>query len=73
MVEHADHITHSIYQRLVRERDIPGLQRAVTRAAHRFPEIRDFFIVFYEYVCGRGFTDPALLREKPEPVTCVNA
>ncbi|MGH9837976.1 MAG: winged helix-turn-helix domain-containing protein [Blastocatellia bacterium] len=48
MVEHADHITHSIYQRLVRERDIPGLQRAVTRAAHRFPEIRDFFVVFFE-------------------------
>ncbi|MBI1759937.1 MAG: hypothetical protein HYR56_00735 [Acidobacteria bacterium] len=23
----------------------------------------------FEYVCGRGFTDPSLLREKPAPVT----
>ena len=48
MVEHADHITHSIYQRLVRERNIPGLQRAFTRASHRFPEIRDFHVIFFE-------------------------
>lgn len=48
LIEHADHIAHSIYQRLVRERDIPGLQRAVTRAAHRFPEIRDFYVVFFD-------------------------
>lgn len=47
MVEHADHVAHSIYQRLVRERDIPGLQRFVTRAAHRFPEVRDFYVVFF--------------------------
>lgn len=48
MVERADHITHSIYQRLVRERDLPGLQRAFTRAARRFPEVRNFYVVFFE-------------------------
>ena len=48
MVEHADHITHSIYQRLVRERDLPGLQRAFARAARRFPEVRNFYVVFFE-------------------------
>src|SRR5262245_38697055 len=48
MVEHADHITHSIYQRLVRERDLPGLQRAFTRAARRFPEVQNFYVVFFE-------------------------
>ena len=48
MVGHADHVAHSIYQRLVRERDIPGLRRAVTRAAHRFPEVRDFYVVFFD-------------------------
>lgn len=47
MVEHADHIAHSVYQQLVRDRDIPGLQRYVTRAAHRFPEICDFYVVFF--------------------------
>jgi signal transduction histidine kinase len=47
MVEHADHVAHSIYQQRVRDRDIPGLQRSVTRAAHRFPEIRDFYVVFF--------------------------
>ncbi len=48
MVERADHITHSIYQRLVRERDLPGLQRAFTRATRRFPEVRNFYVVFFE-------------------------
>jgi len=48
LVEHADHITHSIYQRLVRDRDLPGLQRAFTRAARRFPEVQDFYVVFFE-------------------------
>lgn len=47
LIEHADHVAHSIYQRLVRERDLPGLQRAVTRAARRFPEVRDFYVVFF--------------------------
>ncbi|MFN0121113.1 MAG: sensor histidine kinase [Blastocatellia bacterium] len=47
LVEHADHVAHSVYQQLVRDRDIPGLQRYVTRAAHRFPEIRDFYVVFF--------------------------
>jgi signal transduction histidine kinase len=48
MVERADHITHSIYQRLVRERDLPGLQRAFTRAARRFSEVQNFYVVFFE-------------------------
>jgi signal transduction histidine kinase len=47
LIAHADHVAHSIYQRLVRERDLPGLQRAVTRAARRFPEVRDFYVVFF--------------------------
>src|SRR5258705_854513 len=48
MVEHADHITHSITQRLVRDRDLPKLARAFTRASRRFPEVRDFFVVFFD-------------------------
>lgn len=48
LVEHADHIAHSIYQQLVRDRDIVGLQRSVTRAARRFPEVHDFYVVFFE-------------------------
>src|SRR5258705_13311079 len=48
MVEHADHITHSITQRLVRDRDLPKLARAITRASRRFPEVRDFFVVFFD-------------------------
>ena len=48
MVEHADHITHSITQRLVRDRDLPKLARAYTRASRRFPEVRDFFVVFFD-------------------------
>lgn len=47
MVEHADHVAHSVYQQSVRDRNIPGLQRYLTRAAHRFPEIRDFYVVFF--------------------------
>jgi signal transduction histidine kinase len=48
MVEHADHVTHSITQRLVRDRDLPKLARAFTRASRRFPEVRDFFVVFFD-------------------------
>lgn len=48
MVSHADHITHSIYQRLVRERNIPGLARAFTRASRRFPEVDAFYVVFFD-------------------------
>ena len=48
MVEHADHITHSITQRLVRERDLPKLAQAFTRASRRFPEVHDFFVVFFD-------------------------
>ncbi len=47
LIEHADHVAHSVYQQLVRDRDVPGLQRYLTRAAHRFPEIRDFYVVFF--------------------------
>lgn len=47
LVEHADHVAHSVYQQSVRDRNIPGLQRYLTRAAHRFPEIRDFYVVFF--------------------------
>src|SRR5258705_7748138 len=48
MVEHADHVTHSITQRLVRDRDLQKLARAFTRASRRFPEVRDFFVVFFD-------------------------
>src|SRR6267142_678531 len=48
MVEHADHITHSITQKLVRDRDVPKLTRAFTRASRRFSEVRDFYVVFFD-------------------------
>src|SRR6266850_3661969 len=48
MVEHADHITHSITQRLVRDRDLPKLARSFTRASRRFPEVRDFYVFFFD-------------------------
>jgi signal transduction histidine kinase len=48
MLDRANHIFHSILQRRVRERDIPRLERAFTRAARRFPEAENFYVVFFE-------------------------
>ena len=48
MLDHANHIFHSILQRRVRERDIPRLERAFTRAARRYPEVENLLVVFFE-------------------------
>ncbi len=48
MLDHANHIFHSITQRRVRERDVPRLERAFTRAARRYEEVGDFFVVFFD-------------------------
>jgi signal transduction histidine kinase len=32
----------------VRERNLPGLERAFTRASRRFPEVGDFYVVFFD-------------------------
>lgn len=48
MLDHANHIFHSILQRRVRERDIPRLERAFTRAERRYLEVENFYVVFFE-------------------------
>jgi signal transduction histidine kinase len=47
MLEHADYIVHSISHARVRNRDVPGLTRVFSQASQRFPEVRDFYAVFF--------------------------
>jgi signal transduction histidine kinase len=65
MLDHANHIFHSILQRRVRERDVPRLERAFTRAARRFPEIENMFVVFFEGQ-GENQTWRVLRYEQPD-------
>jgi len=46
MLDHSNHIFHSIVQRRVRDRDMQGLEGAFTRASRRFPEVDDLYVVF---------------------------
>ena len=48
ILDHATHILHSVSQQRFRRRDIPSIERALTRTAKRYPEIDDLFVVFFE-------------------------
>ncbi len=48
ILDHANHIVHGVRQQRVRERNIPSIERSLTKLARRYPEIEDFYIVFFE-------------------------
>lgn len=47
-IDHANHIMHSIRQQRVRTRNLSSLERAFTRAQRRYPEVENFYVVFFE-------------------------
>jgi signal transduction histidine kinase len=48
ILDHANHIMHGVRQQRVRDRNIPSIERAYTRQARRYPEVEDFYVVFFE-------------------------
>lgn len=48
ILDHANHIMHSFRQNRIRERNIPIIERILTTLTNRYPEIDDFYIVFFE-------------------------
>lgn len=48
ILDHANHITHSVRQQRIRERNIPSIERAYTRLTKRYPEVEDCYVVFFE-------------------------
>lgn len=47
ILDHANHILHSVRQQRVRERNIPSIERAFTRLTRRYPEVEDCYVVFF--------------------------
>lgn len=47
-LDHASHIMHAIRQQRIRERNIPSIERAFTRTIRRYPEVQDFYVIFFE-------------------------
>lgn len=66
MVDRASYITHSMPHTRVRERDIPGIAHAFTRAVRRYPEIRHLFVVLFER--GRETETWRVLRYDPPDI-----
>ena len=48
ILDHANHITHSIRQQRVRTQNIPSIEGAFTRSTRRYPEVENFYVVFFE-------------------------
>ena len=48
ILDHANHITHSIRQQRVRTQNIPSIERAFTRSTRRYPEVENFYVVFFD-------------------------
>src|SRR5262245_635270 len=46
--DHANHILHGIRQQRIRERNIPSIERAFTRTIRRYPEVQDFYVIFFD-------------------------
>ena len=47
-LDHANHIMHALRQQRVRDRNVPSIERAFTRALRRYPEVESFYVVFFE-------------------------
>lgn len=66
VLDHANHIMHGVRQQRVRTRNLPSIERAFTRLARRYPEVEDFYVVFFER--GRqAETWRALKFIRPDP------
>jgi|GEM_PF-3377880 len=48
VLDHANHILHSIRQQRIRERNIPSIERSFTKLVKRYPEVEDCFVVFFD-------------------------
>jgi signal transduction histidine kinase len=48
IIDHANHIIHSIRQQYVRDRKIPTLENTMTGLRYRYPEIENIYVVFFE-------------------------
>src|SRR5215218_10065361 len=48
IIDHANHIMHSIRQQRVRDRNLPSIERAFTRSLRRYTEIKEFYVVFFD-------------------------
>ncbi len=48
MLDHTNHIMHSFRQNRIRERNIPVIERILTTLTNRYPEVEDFYVVFFE-------------------------
>lgn len=66
VLDHANHILHSIRQQRIRERNIPSIERSFTKLVKRYPEVEDCFVVFFD--SGReNETWRALKFVRPNP------
>lgn len=48
ILDHANHIMHGVRQQRIRDRNIPSIERAFTRLLKRYPEIEDYYVVFFD-------------------------
>lgn len=48
IIDHANHIIHTIRQKRIRDRDITRIERVFTKLVRRFPEVEDCYVVFYD-------------------------
>jgi len=48
ILDHATHVMHGVGQQRLRERNIRSIEEALTRHAKRYPEVEDFYVVFFE-------------------------
>lgn len=48
ILDHANHIMHSVRQQRIRERNIGSIERALTRLTKRYTEVEDCYVVFFE-------------------------
>lgn len=48
MLDHANHILHAVRQQHVRDRNIPKIEQVFSRLTTLYPEVKDFYVIFYE-------------------------
>lgn len=48
ILDHANHIMHSFRQNRIRERNVPVIERILTTLTNRYPEVDEFYVVFFE-------------------------
>jgi len=48
ILDHSNHILHSLSQQRIRERNIVSIERSFTKLAKRYPEIEDCFVIFFD-------------------------